>query len=73
MGHSETNPKASIIIVNYNGGEFLPDCLNALFEQSETNFECFIMDNGSTDGSINALPELDARFHIDELGDNLES
>lgn len=65
------HPKASIIIVNYNGGAFLPDCLTALLAQSEKQFECLIMDNGSTDGSMETLPVLDDRFKIHALGDNL--
>lgn len=35
-----------------------------------TDFECFIVDNGSTDGSVAALPDLDDRFTIIELGEN---
>ncbi len=64
-------PKASIIIVNYNGGAFMGQCLDALLKQTETDFECFIMDNGSSDGSMESLPDLDARFIIEMLGDNL--
>lgn len=64
-------PKASIIIVNYNGGEFIGRCLNALKAQTETDFECFIMDNGSSDGSLDNLPELDDRFTVEKLGENL--
>ncbi len=64
-------PKASIIIVNYNGGDYLRRCVEALLEQTENRFECFIMDNGSTDGSLETLPKLDARFTIEKLGDNL--
>ncbi len=64
-------PKASIIIVNYNGGDFITRCVEALQGQSETHFECFIMDNGSTDGSIEALPALDGRFSVELLGENL--
>ena len=66
-----TPPKASIIIVNYNGGDYIRRCVEALLEQSETDFECFIMDNGSTDGSMEALPDLDKRFIVDKLGENL--
>ena len=64
-------PKASIIIVNYNGGDYIERCVEAVLEQTEPNFECFIMDNGSTDGSLVLLPKLDDRFQITELGDNL--
>ena len=64
-------PKASVIIVNYNGGEWLSRCLAALAVQSESAFEVFIVDNGSSDGSIESLPALDARFSIIRAGENL--
>ncbi|NNE56924.1 MAG: glycosyltransferase family 2 protein [Hellea sp.] len=64
-------PKASMIIVNYNGGEYLGRCIAALEAQTEQSFECFVMDNGSTDGSIKSLTKLDKRFKVQELGDNL--
>ncbi|MEP3889742.1 MAG: glycosyltransferase family 2 protein [Hellea sp.] len=63
-------PKISVIIVNYNGGEWLTRCVQSVADQSFTDFECFIVDNGSEDGSIAALPKLDNRFTILELGEN---
>ncbi len=63
-------PKASIIVVNYNGGKYINRCIESVLAQSEARFECFIIDNGSTDGSIENLPELDERFEIIELGEN---
>ncbi|PHS75011.1 MAG: glycosyl transferase family 2 [Robiginitomaculum sp.] len=63
-------PKASIIIVNYNAGEWLVRCVKSVLMQTEQDFECFIVDNGSTDGSIATLPSLDKRFIIMELGEN---
>ncbi len=71
MVKSSIPPKASIIIVNYNGGEYIGRCVDAVLQQTETDFECFVMDNGSTDGSIETLPALDDRFQIIKLGDNL--
>lgn len=64
-------PIASVIIVNYNGGDWLARCVAALTAQSETAFEAFIVDNGSTDKSIETLPKLDARFEIILAGENL--
>ena len=64
-------PKASVIIVNYNGGAWLARCAAALAAQSEADFEAFIVDNGSTDGSLDSLPKLDARFEIIRAGENL--
>lgn len=66
-----TDPLATIIVVNYNGGDYLARCVASIAAQTEARFECFIVDNGSTDGSLATLPELDARFNIIETGKNL--
>ena len=63
-------PKISVIIVAYNAAEWLNRCVASVAAQTLANFECFIVDNGSTDGSVNALPKLDKRFQILELGEN---
>ncbi len=42
---------ASVIVLSWNGAEFLPDCLNHLFRQDYPDFEVIVVDNGSTDGS----------------------
>ncbi|MFH1457036.1 MAG: glycosyltransferase family 2 protein [Patescibacteria group bacterium] len=42
----------SIIIPNYNGKHFLEKCLKSLREQTFSDFEIILIDNGSSDGSI---------------------
>lgn len=64
-------PAVSVIIVNYNAGEWLAKSVNSLLAQTLADFECFIVDNGSSDESMAALPELDARFEIILAGENL--
>ncbi len=44
--------KITIIIPNYNGKRFLKPCLESLAEQSCTDFRILVVDNHSTDGSI---------------------
>ena len=46
------NPIMSIIIPNFNGLEHLRICLPSLRNQTFKNFEIILMDNGSTDESI---------------------
>ena len=41
-----------VIIVNYNGRHFLQDCLPSLGAQTFRDFETFVVDNGSTDDSV---------------------
>ena len=57
--------------MNYNAGEYLRPCVESLRTQTLKNFECFLVDNGSTDGSLETLPELDERFTIIKAGENL--
>ena len=45
-------PKVSVIIVNYNGKELLQKCLESLFKIDYNNFEVILVDNNSTDGSM---------------------
>jgi GT2 family glycosyltransferase len=44
--------KVSIIIINYNGKNLLETCLESLFKIDYTNFEVILVDNNSTDNSI---------------------
>jgi GT2 family glycosyltransferase len=45
----------SIVIVNYNGAEFLPACLRSVFGQRYRPFEVIVVDNCSTDASKNII------------------
>lgn len=43
--------KVGIVLVNYNGGRFLPECLETLFAGDYPRMEVVLVDNGSSDGS----------------------
>ncbi len=47
--------QVSVIIVNRNGREFLEHCMQALEAQTFTNYEVIVVDNNSTDGSVELL------------------
>jgi GT2 family glycosyltransferase len=51
------SPRATVIIVNYNGAHLLPDCLRALDRQRADagEFETVVVDNASSDGSCELL------------------
>jgi GT2 family glycosyltransferase len=49
--------KVSIIILNYNGKQYLKDCLNSVLDQSYGELEIILFDNNSTDGSIEFVKE----------------
>jgi hypothetical protein len=45
-------PKVAVLVINYNGKHFLKACLESLEKQTYKNYEVYIVDNASTDGSI---------------------
>ena len=49
--------KFSIIIPNWNGKGFLGTCLNSLQKQSFRDLEIIVVDNGSTDGSVEFIKD----------------
>jgi GT2 family glycosyltransferase len=48
-------PTASIVVLNYNGHQWLETCLAGLVKTDYPNFEIIVVDNGSTDQSIEFL------------------
>ena len=49
--------KTTIIIPNYNGLSFMEPCFESLKEQTIRDFKVLVVDNGSTDGSVEWLKE----------------
>jgi len=45
-------PRVSVIVLNWNGKHFLEKCLDSLLNQDYPNFEVLLVDNGSTDNSL---------------------
>jgi glycosyltransferase involved in cell wall biosynthesis len=59
------SPGISIIIPCYNYGHFLPETLESLRQQTITNWECLVVDDGSTDGTaeiVKKMSGVDPRF-----------
>src|SRR3990172_1892532 len=42
----------SVVIVSWNSGEFLPACLESIYKQKELSLEIILVDNHSSDQSI---------------------
>ncbi len=49
------NPKISIIVLTFNSGKYILDCLNSVKKSSYTNYEIIVVDNGSKDGSADLV------------------
>jgi len=51
------SPAVTVVIPNFNGWRFLPTCLDSLRRQTLQNHEVIVVDNGSTDGSVELLAQ----------------
>ena len=49
--------KVTIIIPNYNGKHFMEPCLQSLSEQTCRDFKVLVVDNASSDGSLEYMSE----------------
>ena len=65
MGESIADtPRISIVVLNYNGQEFINDCVESLLAQSYINNEIIVIDNGSTDRSLELLGKFDTKIRL---------
>ena len=48
-------PKVAIIILNWNGWKDTIECLESVFRNNYHNYQVIVIDNGSTDGSIEKI------------------
>jgi len=51
LNKDSVQPLVTVVIVNFNGMEVLPPCLEAVLGQDYPRFEVIVVDNGSSDGS----------------------
>ena len=73
------NTIITIIIINYNSGQYLADCLVALTHQTFKNFNVIIADNNSDDGSFDVAKHFlktggdrcDSKFQFVNLEENV--
>lgn len=66
-------PLVSVVIVNYNGKKYLLNCLKGIFANKYSNYEVIVVDNGSTDGSVEEIKKKYGRrknFQVLELKEN---
>lgn len=54
---SNKKPSVSVIVPNMNGRQFIGDCLSSLERQIFKDFETILVDNGSSDGSVEYIKQ----------------
>ena len=55
MELNDANPLVSIIILNYNAGKLLEECVDSIYQSNYNNFEIILVDNNSNLKHINFL------------------
>lgn len=64
---TETNPSISVLLPVYNAEPYIRDAVESILAQTFRDFELLILDDGSTDGSLNILlecQEKDSRISV---------
>ena len=62
--------EVSVIIPNYNGANFIKDCIESLKEQSYKDFEIIVVDNDSKDGSADVVEQEFPEVRLKRLDQN---
>jgi len=58
------NDFVSVTIVTYNSGRFIKRCLESVLSQRYPLKEVIVVDNASTDGTIDILEQFEGRCHV---------
>lgn len=64
-------PAVTFVVVSWNQQQLTLDCLTSLYEQEYPKFDVILVDNGSRDGSVQAIRETFPQVMIKENGENL--
>jgi GT2 family glycosyltransferase len=59
-----SNDRVSVTIVTYNSGRFIKRCLESVLAQRYANKEILVIDNASTDGTVDILEQFEDRCQI---------
>ena len=74
MPFSLEKPLVSVVVINFNYGQFIAEAIQSLKDQSYERFECLIVDNNSSDDSVAIVTReiiSDSRFKLQRLEQNL--
>ena len=74
MTHKNTykdRPKVAVILLNWNGKEDTLECLASVKQLDYTSYEIVLVDNGSTDDSVDAILKQHPDVTLLQTGENL--
>ena len=64
-------PEIAVVVVNWNGAHLLRTCLGSLRRQTFADFETILVDNGSTDDSLELVAREFPEVRVLPLTENL--
>src|SRR6202158_6284248 len=65
------NDRVSVTIVTYNSGRFIKRCLESVLAQRYANQEIIVIDNASSDGTVDILEQFEDRCQITYNDENI--
>jgi GT2 family glycosyltransferase len=65
------NSLISIIILNYNGGQIIQDCIESIYKTTKAEFEIILIDNNSIDSSDKKCKEKFPQINLIENNKNI--
>jgi len=68
---NDTIPLISIIILNYNGGKFIEECIKSIMDSNYSSYEIILVDNNSDDNSHKICKEKFPQIILIENKSNL--
>lgn len=66
-------PTLSIIIISYNTKQITEDCIDSIYQSSPQSFEIIVIDNNSTDGSVEMLQQFGKKHENFRLVQNKDN
>lgn len=60
----KNTPIVSVVIINHNGSSYLKGCLNSIVKSNSKDIEVVVVDNGSSDSSLDMLETFKGRHSI---------
>lgn len=68
---NKNNPKTFVLILSYNGKQWLTDCVPSVLAMDYSNYEVVVIDNGSSDGTEEYIKSQFPEVHLLELQPNV--